>query len=300
MGGIVGSIVGSVGSNLASSALSGGADDASSAYAAQIAKANQAVMDATTRSRASYMPYRQAGLQALNSYYDLMNIKRPTLGFQAIEDAYNSHSSAPIDYTAGSGGTGGNSTTGSAGEGFGNANNGLTQFFSTPEYQLLWGNSGASVDPNASPTDRFMANPAYQSGLKLANQALEASAAAKGNALSGNQLKAVSQLNTDYGNQYFNQYQTNLGNTFGDYANRLASLAGYGLQSANGAATNSDLPQAQMLSQNYTNLGDTMANSALASANARASGYTNTTNSLLGSGVSKFSDIGKGISSFFS
>ena len=64
---------------------------------------------------------------------------------------------------------------------------------------------------------RFLASPGYANQLAQGVQALDASAAARGNLLSGQQLKAVNAFGQNIAAQ-----------GYGDYTNRLAALANVG------------------------------------------------------------------------
>src|SRR4051812_1067779 len=107
MGGVVGSLAGSVGSSLVSGALQGGASGAAGDYGAAIEQANAAMRDSSMRALGGYQPYRQAGLTSLNAYADLLGLSRPVGGYEQIEDNWNAHSSAPVQFTYGSGQRGG-------------------------------------------------------------------------------------------------------------------------------------------------------------------------------------------------
>lgn len=149
--------------------------------------------------------------------------------------------------------------------GFGSLAQGFTEQFQAP------GAEGLNEDPG------------FQARLKLGNQAIERSAAAKGNVLGGGTLKDLMGFNSDqasqeYGNVYnrrmneyltranlFNQNQTNL-------FNRYSALSGTGQVSAN---------QLGLLGSNAANnVSNTLLTSAgqigndiTGAANARASGY---------------------------
>lgn len=110
--------------------------------------------------------------------------------------------------------------------------------------------------------NRFRASPDYQFRLNEGLDAVASSAAARGGLLSGAAGKAM------------NKYAQNLASSeYGNYWNRLAQLAGYGQSGVNNAAS---------LGQNYaTAAGQNTINAG----NARASGYINSANSMMG-GVS--------------
>lgn len=118
----------------------------------------------------------------------------------------------------------------------------------------------------------YQADPGYAFRLSEGIKALNNQASARGNLLSGSQLKAAQRYGQDYAsNEYqnaFNRYNQNQANQF----NRLSSVAGLG-QSANA--------QTQQAGQNYANNasniamtnGANQANSALMVGQARASAY---------------------------
>ncbi len=123
--------------------------------------------------------------------------------------------------------------------------------------------------------EQFQADPGYGFRLAEGQRALERSAAARGNLLSGSMLKGIQRYGQDLGSQEymnaFNRYQTERQARL----NPLQSLANVGQTSAQ------TLGQA---GQNYaTNVGNLMMGSAEAAGNARmarASAYGNTLNQL--------------------
>lgn len=156
-------------------------------------------------------------------------------------------------------------------------------FLNSPEYQLLFNQGGATTDPNATVLDRFRASPGYQFSVDEGVKARDASAAAKGMLLSGNQLRDLQTFGTGVADQEFNGYQDRITNTFGNYYNRLMGITGLGANAASAnanlfsnqgnqlAAINTNLGTQQ--SQLYQGQGTVDANAALAAANAMASGY---------------------------
>lgn len=125
------------------------------------------------------------------------------------------------------------------------------------------------------PTNLTMQNdPGYQARLNLGETALNNSAAAKGNLLTGGTARDVNQFAQDYasneyGNVYsraMNTYDTNYNTFSADQTskyNRLASLAGIGQQTASQLGT---------LGQNNAN---NAGNLLMAGGNAQASGINN-------------------------
>lgn len=109
-------------------------------------------------------------------------------------------------------------------------------------------------------------DPGYQFGLDQGNRSLQASAAAKGNLLSGDQLKGLQSFGTDYATTKFNdlfnrdlsgynaQVQANLG--YGNLGNQQAQTANsYTLGAANVALGNKQADQSYALGQANLGLG---------------------------------------------
>jgi len=120
-------------------------------------------------------------------------------------------------------------------------------------------------------------DPGTQFRFDQANKALERSAAAKGNLMSGGTLKALAGYNQDmasqeYGNAY-NRWKSNQDTTY----NRLAGLAGLGQTSTQATG---------QAGQNYANAAgqygiggaQAIASGNIAGANAIASGFNNGVN----------------------
>lgn len=185
----------------------------------------------------------------------------------------------------------------------------LKNFFNTGMYQLLF-NGGAnangynaSLDPNASVQQRFQQSPGYQFALNQGIQALDANAAAKGMALSGNQLQNVNNYAQGVANQDFGNYLNNVGNTYGNYINNLSNISGIGANLASSGRSiaqgtgNSLANLASNYGSNianlYTSQGQNNANSYLAAGSAQAAGAANQAsnfNSALGGVVNGLSN----------
>lgn len=160
------------------------------------------------------------------------------------------------------------------------------------------GASGSLLAPypggqfQAPTADQAKQDPGYQFGLDQGVNALDNSAAARGDLLSGNTARAITQFGNDYAstkygdvynralNNYttnYNTYQQQQANTY----NRLAAMAGLGQtatqqlgnagQSAASTIANINLGTGSQVGQNINNAGA-----------ARASGYTGIANSLSG------------------
>lgn len=159
----------------------------------------------------------------------------------------------------------GNNTNDASNAGFGSLAQGFTEKFQAP------GTEGLNEDPG------------FQARLKLGQEAIERSAAAKGNVLGGGTLKDLMSFNSDqasqeYGNVYnrrMNEYLTranifnqNQANTF----NRYSALSGGGQVSANqlGLLGNQSAGQVgNTLLTSGAQIGNEINNAAA----ARASGY---------------------------
>lgn len=125
--------------------------------------------------------------------------------------------------------------------------------------------------------DDFRADPGYQFRIAEGQRAIDRSAAARGNLLSGGTLRAGARYASDlasqeYGNA-FNRFQTERTNRF----NRLASIAGIGQ-----TATQQQAQAGQNFAGNAANILQTgaagQANALQAGANAQASGYIGASN----------------------
>jgi hypothetical protein len=159
----------------------------------------------------------------------------------------------------------------------------LSKYFSTPEYNLLFGNSGKAVDPNASPLERFQADPGYQFMMDEGVKARNAAASAGGYLNSPRLLQELQTYGQGVGNQEFGNYRNRLTDSFRSYQNRLGQLAGLGAtmgQNASNQAVNQGYQLGGLNTQLgnsvagiYQGIGDAYSNSALASGQARASSY---------------------------
>lgn len=114
--------------------------------------------------------------------------------------------------------------------------------------------AGVSGTPDYS---GFYADPGYQFRMDEGNKAVERSAAARGGLLSGATMKAMT------------RYSQGLASSeYGNYTNRLASLAGVGQTASNTMGS---------LGTNYANAA---GNNMMDAANARASGYIGSSNAI--------------------
>jgi hypothetical protein len=156
-------------------------------------------------------------------------------------------------------------------------------------------NSGGLLKPFTPPTlaeaEKY---PGYQFGLDQSEEAMQNSAAAKGNLLSGNTQEALSKFAQNYAqndytnvyNQAFNTFETNQTNTY----NRLAALAGIGQQansqlgtlgqSAAGNVANISLTSGAQQGQDIQNAAAATASGYVGGANAWAGALGGGTNNL--------------------
>lgn len=127
----------------------------------------------------------------------------------------------------------------------------------------------------------FQTDPGYQFRLQQGQQALERSAAARGGALGGGTLKALTRYNSgmasdEYG-RAFDRFNVNQANTF----NRLSSLAGLGQTSANQVGQYG-MNAANQIGANQIGIGNAQAAGQMAQANAWNQGFGGATNALTG------------------
>lgn len=113
-------------------------------------------------------------------------------------------------------------------------------------------------NPTAFTMGSFMSDPGYQFTLQQGQNAINSSAAAKGNALSGGTLKAQTQYatglaNTTYGDAYNRYLQTSQQNY-----NQQYGVANLGLNAAN-SASSANLQTAQGVGNYQTQAGNAQA-----------------------------------------
>ena len=124
-----------------------------------------------------------------------------------------------------------------------------------------YANAPGTFDDRArTAASRFVASPGYKFRLGEGVKALDRSAAARGQLLSGAQTKAVQ----GYG-------QNLASDEYGNYVNRLANLAGVGQAASRSAATLG------------ANAGARVGNALASAGAARASGYTGRADAINGS-----------------
>lgn len=253
---------------------------ASAAANAQVTAANQAAQlqhqdaqdalqfnkDVYANDQANIAPWLQTGRGALSDLSNLLGI--PNAG---VTGPNNTWQTSPDGHLSGTG------AMASVPAGFGSL---LQPFGET------W-NAPSGVNEGN--------DPGYQFRIQQGLDAIQRSAASKGNILTGGTAKdlndyAQNQASNEYGNVYsralndyttrYNQFQNQQANTF----NRLGSLAGVGQTAASqlagagataaGNNTNILLTSGQQIGNDLNNAGAARASGYAASANALGSGLT--------------------------
>lgn len=155
---------------------------------------------------------------------------------------------------------------------------------------------GSLLEGFQAPTlEQAKNEPGYQFTAQQGEEALQNSAAARGNLVSGNTLEALQKYGqnlaeTNYNNVYnraFNTFETNQTNTF----NRLAALSGIGQTAANtltgagqnaaGNIANIDLTTGRNIGQDVQNAAAAQASGYVGSANAWSGAFGGSTNNLM-------------------
>lgn len=131
------------------------------------------------------------------------------------------------------------------------------------------GTSSGTGSPSPQSLAAFTNSPDYQFALQQGTQAMQRSAAAGGTLISGGQLKAGQEFGQGLASQQY-----------GNYYNRLLSLAQIGQSAASGTATNA------------LTAGGQIGNSIQAAGQATASGIVGGSNALSGGLTSASSAIG--------
>lgn len=140
----------------------------------------------------------------------------------------------------------------------------------------------------------FEADPGYQFRLQEGQKAMDRSAAARGNLLSGGQAKALTQYNQgmasqEYGNAFNRAMQRHSVESArkGDEFNRLATMAGVG-QTASQQMQAAGNVYGQQVGQGNLNIGNAYANNALNQGNIQANlmgAYGNIANNAIGNAL---------------
>lgn len=113
---------------------------------------------------------------------------------------------------------------------------------------------------NESALAAFRNSPDYQVALREGISGLDHSAAAKGNLLSGGQIKGVTEYASDLASQ-----------KFGAYLSRLSQLAGAGQNAASNQA-NTSMNAGNNAANNYNNMGAAEASGIVGTGNAISGG----------------------------
>jgi len=246
----------------AAGSIGGGLIGASGAKKAAKAQERASQADIASREKifgqqaALQEPFRQGGMAAQNRLMTLLGLDVPDMG-----------TGQP---------TGGNAMMGQTINIPGGGS------FTIPGYsgqQTAQGVPGLHVDPNSPDFGKyardfgmqdFQQDPGYEFRMSEGMKALERSAAARGNLLSGSMLKGIQRYGQDLGSQEYqnayNRYQVNRSNQI----NPLQSLMGAGQSSAN-TLTSAAGQMGEGISQAINNGGA-----------ARASGYIGQANALSG------------------
>jgi hypothetical protein len=137
----------------------------------------------------------------------------------------------------------------------------------------------------------FVKDPGYEFRLSEGQKAIERSAAARGNLLSGRAVKEATRYGSDYASSEFGNAFSRFKSNQADRFNRLASIAGVGQQATETTGqmgTNAAGTMGGNLVAGQTNA----SNALMAGANARASGYVG--------GANAWSDAMSGAAGSFS
>jgi len=265
---VVGSYLGYKASKDASKAQQEGAA-AASAVASDTADKQLALQrEIWEKQQADYKPYLEQGAWGINRLGDLMRNQTP---------AYNSSSGFNATIPMGMGGV---AIIGDGGtrKPTPNANGGqLNNPFDS--YLASKGLAGGRFDTN---------NPAYQFQLKQGQQALDRSSAARGMGASGAQMKAAQEYGQGLASQQYDKEYNRATSEFGDYYNRLASLAQGGQQAVSTLGSQGS-NYASGASNTLGSLGGYLQNNLGQAANARASGYIGKANAING-GIQSMTD----------
>lgn len=138
------------------------------------------------------------------------------------------------------------------------AQQGLQNFYASPEYQTLYGGSPAEMTTQGV-EERFKNDPGYQFALQQGLRGVQQSAFAKGSGYSPAMAQALTEYGTGLASQNFNTYRTGLSNTFQQYQTQLQNLAGMGA-TASGAGAQLAQQTGQGINNNATNLSTGQAN----------------------------------------
>ncbi len=162
------------------------------------------------------------------------------------------------------------------------ANQGLQNFYGSPEYQALYGN-GQSAQQLASNTaiQNFQQAPGYQFQLQQGLQATQNNALAQGQGYSPAMQQALTGYATGLANQSYNTYQQGLASTFNQYQSQLQNLTGMGA-TASGAGATLAQQTGQGINSNAGTLATDQSNTNTAAGNAMSNNAMNGANTTSG------------------
>jgi len=286
-GSIAGGAIGASAAGSAADTQANAAIQASQIQAQQADKALQFQKQQYQTGQAQLSPYLQAGYSGLANLENLLGLPvsgTATLPGAAATPVASRGGMAPrgpvgrfansgLDFRGGGYQLGGGTTPGVA------ATTGGLPTHTVNMASLINPGLGARGSLNfQAPQLNNTTDPGYQARLQLGTQAIENSAAARGNLLSGGEQRALTDYAQNYAsNEYQNVYNRALQGNMLQY-NRLASLAGIGQQtganlvgagnqSANSIA-NTLLTLGQQQGQAYQNAGAARASGTVGAANA--------------------------------
>lgn len=136
----------------------------------------------------------------------------------------------------------------------------------------------------------FFNSPDYQFALSEGLKGVDRSAAARGNLLSGGQIKATEQYGQGLASQQFGSYYNRLSSDYANYLDRLNNLAITGQNAAAGVGA-SGINSAQALGSALQNAGLQSASGVVGANNAKSSGLNG-----IGSALGMFGGMAGGSS----
>lgn len=157
----------------------------------------------------------------------------------------------------------------------------LKKWMQTPEFQLMYGNSGPGADATKSPLERFQANPGYQFQQQEGANQIQNMAGAKGMLNSTPTLQGLQDRSMGIANQEYNNWSGQQNQMFNNYLNRLQGVSTQGQQAGSQQSSQTNAAggtQAQSLSNALQNLSSLLNNTG--------SGMASTYNSM-GSNISQ-------------
>ncbi len=138
------------------------------------------------------------------------------------------------------------------------AQQGLQNFYQSPEYQALYGGNPTDMTTQ-SVQERFQNDPGYNFALQEGLKATQSNAIARGQQYSPAMQEALMKYGTGLASQNFDTYRTGLSNTFNQYQSQLQAMSQMGAQSS-GAGAQLAANTGQQLNANATGYGTGSAN----------------------------------------